>query len=247
MRRFIIALQFLTIIPYDKDLKVTEEDLGKSMLFFPLVGLFIGGCLVFSDKILSLLLPLSVVNGLLITLLVLFTGSMHLDALADTIDGIAGGGDKTEKLRIMKEGNIGAMGAVGIIIVLMLKFLTLNDLPQTLKCQSLLIMLMMARWSQVTVSYFSDYAGLKKGLGFPFTKHAKFFTFILTTLIAVLFSYLLFLGKGILIAGLILLICFTYSRFFKRILGGVTGDILGAINEIVEVTVLIMILLLFTK
>ena len=135
MRRFIIALQFLTIIPYDKDLKVTEEDLGKSMFFFPLVGLFIGGCLVFSDQVLSSLLPLNVVNGLLITLLVILTGSMHLDALADTIDGIASGGDKTEKLRIMKEGNIGAMGVVGIVIVLMLKYLTLNALPQTLKCQ----------------------------------------------------------------------------------------------------------------
>ena len=245
MRRFIIALQFLTIIPYNKDLKVTEEDLGKSMLLFPLVGLFIGGCLVFSDQVLASLLPLSVVNGLLITLLVLFTGSMHLDALADTIDGIASGGDRTEKLLIMKKGNIGAMGVVAIIIVLMLKYLTLNAIPQAFKCQALLIMPMMARWSQVTVSSFSDYAGIKKGLGFPFTTHAKFSTFILTTLMAVLFSYLLFLGKGILIAGLILLICFTYSRYFKRILGGVTGDILGAINEIVEVVVLILILLIY--
>ncbi len=245
MRRFIIALQFLTIIPYDKDLKVTEEDLGKSMFFFPLVGLFIGGCLVFSDQVLSSLLPLNVVNGLLITLLVIFTGSMHLDALADTIDGIASGGDKTEKLRIMKEGNIGAMGVVGIIIVLMLKYLTLNALPQTLKCQSLLIMPMMARWSQVTVSYISNYAGLKKGLGFPFTTHVTFFIFTLTTLVAFLFSYLLFLERGILIAGLILLMCFPYSRFFKRTLGGVTGDILGAISEIVEVTVLIVIVVIF--
>lgn len=245
MRRFIIALQFLTVITYDKDLKVTEEDLGNSMIFFPLVGLFIGGCLVFSDKVLSSLLPLSVVNGLLITLMVLFTGSMHFDALADTIDGIASGGNKTEKLRIMKEGNIGAMGVVAIIIVVMLKYLALNAIPQALKGQSLLTMTMMARWSQVTVAYSSDYAGLKKGLGFPFTTHAKFFTFILTTFITVLFSYLLFLEKGILIAGLILLMCFTYSRFFKRLLGGVTGDVLGALSELVEVTVLIMIIVFY--
>lgn len=245
MRRFIVALQFLTIISYDKDLKIAEEDLGKSMLYFPLVGLFIGACLVFLNQVLSSLLPLNVVNGLIITFLVLFSGSMHLDALSDTIDGVASVGNKTEKLRIMKEGNIGAMGVVGIIIILMLKYLTLNALPQNLKCQSLLIMPMMARWSQVTVAYISNYAGLKKGLGFPFTTHVTLFIFILTTLVAFLFSYLLFLEKGILIAGLILLMCFPYRRFFKRTLGGVTGDILGAISEIVEVTVLIMILILF--
>lgn len=242
MRRFIIALQFLTIIPLDKDLKVTEEDLGKSMLYFPLVGLFIGGCLVFSSQVLSSILPLRVVDGLLITLLVLFTGSIHLDALADTIDGIASGKDKTDRLRIMKDGKVGAMGVVGIIIVLMLKYLALNSLSQTLKCQSLLLMPMMGRWSQVMVAYFSDYAGLKRGLGFPFTTHVNSGIFIFTAVMSVLFAYSLLLLKGLLIAGIIGLSCFLYSRFFRHTLGGVTGDILGAISEIVEAAVLIMIL-----
>jgi adenosylcobinamide-GDP ribazoletransferase len=242
MRRFIIALQFLTVIPFDEDLRVTEEDLGKSMVYFPLAGLFIGGCLIFSNQLLSSILPRSVVDGLLITILVLLTGSMHLDALADTIDGVTCGRNKAEKLEIMKDGKVGAMGVVGIVLVLILKYVAISALPQTLKYQSLLLMPMMGRWSQVTVAYFSDYAGLKRGLGFPFTTHVTIFIAIFTTAMVFLFAYLFLLLKGILIAGIIWLFCFLYSQSFKRILGGVTGDILGAVNEVVEVAVLVMIL-----
>lgn len=242
MRRLIIALQFLTIIPFHKKLKVTEEDMGKSMLYFPLVGLLIGGCLVCSNELLSLILPRSVVDGFLIALLVIFTGSIHLEALADTVDGVASGRDRTGKLQIMKDGRVGAMGVVGVFLVLILKYVALTALSQTIRNQSLLIMPMLGRWSQVMVAYFSDYAGLKRGLGFPFTTHVTFFIFIFATIMALLFAFCLFLLKGVVIAGLIGLICLVYSYFFKRILGGVTGDVLGAVNEITEVAVLIMIL-----
>jgi len=245
MQRFIVALQFLTIIPFYKKLKVTEEDLGKSMLYFPFVGLFIGGCLVCSNKILSFILPRVVVDGLLIALLILLTGSLHLDGLADTIDGIGSGRDKTEKLRIMKDGKVGAMGVVGVFLVLMLKYGALISLPNTLKYQSLVLMPMMGRWSQVVVAYFSDYAGLEKGLGSPFTTYVSSFIFIATTTMAFLIAFCLLFFKGVLSVALIGLFCFIYSHFFRRTLGGVTGDILGAVSEIVEVAVLIMILVRF--
>ena len=245
MRRFIIALQFLTVIPFYKNLKVNEEDLGKSALYFPMVGLFIGGCLVCSNLLLSFFLPRSVVDGILIIILVLITGSIHLDALADTVDGIASGKEKNEKLSIMKDGQVGAMGAVAVFLVLMLKYLALAALPEYLKNQSLLLMPMMGRWSQVSIAYFSDYAGLKKGLGFPITRHVTSLIFIFTTIISLLVATYLFHHRGFIIAVLVGLFCLLYSRFFKRVLGGVTGDVLGAANEITEVAVLIMILVKF--
>ena len=75
MRKFIIALQFLTVIPFYKNLKVNEEDLGKSALYYPMVGLFIGGCLVCSNLLLSFFLPRSVVDGILIIILVVMQNS----------------------------------------------------------------------------------------------------------------------------------------------------------------------------
>jgi len=245
MRRFILALQFLTVIPIYKNLKVNEEDLGKSALYFPIVGLFIGGCLVCSKFLLSFFLPRSVVDGMLIIILVLITGSIHLDALADTVDGIASGKEKNEKLSIMKDGNVGAMGAVAVFLVLMLKYLALAALPEYLKNQSLLLMPMIGRWSQVSVAYFSDYAGQKKGLGFPITRHVTSLIFVCTTVISLLVAAYLFHHRGFIIVVLVALFCLLYSRFFKRVLGGVTGDVLGAANEITEVAVLIMILVKF--
>ena len=242
MRRFILALQFLTVIPFYKNLEVNEEDLGKSALYFPMVGLIIGGCLVCSNLLLSFFLPRSVVDGMLIVILVLMTGSIHLDALADTVDGIASGKERNEKLRIMKDGQVGAMGAVAVFLVLMLKYLALAALPEYLKNQSLLLMPVMGRWSQVSVAYFSDYAGIKKGLGFPVTRHVTPLIFIFTTSISVLVAAYLFHYRGFIIAVLVVSFCLLYSRFFKRALGGVTGDVLGAANEITEVAVLLMIL-----
>ncbi len=242
MHRFILALQFLTVIPFYKNLEVNEEDLGKSALYFPMVGLIIGGCLVCSNLLLSFFLPRSVVDGMLIVILVLMTGSIHLDALADTVDGIASGKERNEKLRIMKDGQVGAMGAVAVFLVLMLKYLALAALPEYLKNQSLLLMPVMGRWSQVSVAYFSDYAGIKKGLGFPMTRHVTPLIFIFTTSISVLVAAYLFHYRGFIIAVLVVSFCLLYSRFFKRALGGVTGDVLGAANEITEVAVLLMIL-----
>lgn len=245
MRRLLIALQFLTVIPWYKNLQVNEEDLGKSALYFPVVGLFIGGCLIGSNVCLSFFLPRSVVDGILILVLILITGSIHLDALADTVDGVACGKEKNEKLSIMKDGNVGAMGVVAVFLVLVLKYLALAALPEYSKHQSLLLMPVLGRWSQVGVAYLSDYAGLKKGLGFPITRYVTHRIVIVTTMVSLLVAVYLFRQRGFIMTALVALFCLLYSRFFKRALGGVTGDVLGAANEITEVAVLMMILVRF--
>lgn len=242
IRRLIIAVQFLTIIPLSGKHSFTDEDLGKSMLYFPLVGLLIGGFLVLTRIPLSLTLPAGVVDALLTALLIVITGAMHLDALADTADGIFSGKEKTVKLQIMKDGSVGAMGMVAIFIVLLLKYVTLIALSATFKNKALLLMPMMGRWSQVIVAYSSDYAGLSRGLGFPFTSHVNLSLLLCTVFFCGMVAFFLFSFPGLVLAGTIALIGIVYSLFFKRLLGGVTGDVLGALTEVTEVIVLIMIL-----
>ena len=242
IRRLIIAFQFLTIIPLSGKHSFTDEDLGKSMLFFPLVGLLIGGFLVFTRIPLSLRLPADVVDALLIVLLIVITGAMHLDALADTADGIFSGKEKTVKLQIMKDSSVGAMGMITIFIVLLLKYVTLIALSATLKNKALLLMPMMGRWSQVIVAYSSEYAGLSRGLGFPFTTHVNLSLFLCSAFFCGMVAFYLLSLPGLVIAGTIALIGIVYGLFFKRLLGGVTGDVLGALTEVTEVIVLIMIL-----
>mgnify|MGYP001819794358 FL=1 len=242
IRRLIIAVQFLTIIPLSGKHSFTDEDLGKSMLYFPLVGLLIGGILVCTRIPLSLGLPEGVVDALLIAVLVVITGAMHLDALADTADGIFSGKERTVKLQIMKDSSVGAMGMVTIFIVLLLKYVTLIALSATLKNKALLLMPMMGRWSQVIVAYFSEYAGLSRGLGFPFTTHVNLSLFLCSAFLCGMVAFYLLSVPGLVIAGTTALFGIVYSLFFKRLLGGVTGDVLGALTEVTEVIVLIMIL-----
>ena len=245
MRRFILALQFLTIIPITKKLTCTEEDLGKSMFYFPLVGFAIGGFLVATRTLLSSILPAAVVDALVVTLLVVITGSMHLDALADTTDAVASGKDREGKLKVMKDTSVGAMGVVSICLVILLKYVMILSLPPALKNKALLLMPVMGRWAQVMLAYSAEYAGLTRGLGFPFTEQVTGLIFILASAVTVVIAIALFFLEGIFVAAGVVVFMLLYGLFFKRICGGVTGDILGAATEITEVLVLLLLLLIF--
>ena len=242
MRRLAIALQFLTVFPLSTKHHFDEIDLGKSMLYFPLIGLGIGGILVCFRILLSFYLPGAVVDAVLIALLIAITGAMHLDALADTADGVFSGKDRNGKLEIMKDSAVGAMGVISIVMLILLKYVALVALSTTLKNKALLLMPMLGRWTQVIVAYCSEYAGLSKGLGFPFTTHVSLMILILTALMSAVAAFYLFSLPGIIVVGAIGGTALLYSFFFKWLLGGVTGDVLGASSELIEVLFLILIL-----
>lgn len=241
MRAFILALQFLTCIPLSSHLPASEEELGKSMLYFPLVGLCMGGCLALSHLLLTVLLPVSVADGVVIALLAVLSGAMHLDALADTADGVAGGKDREAKLRIMKDPRVGSFGVVAVVLVLMLKYGALAAMPKQLKYQSLLLVPMIGRWSQLLVAYRSDYAGSTPGLGFTFTRQVTVTMLLSTSLLVCACAWYLLPVRGVVVAGLIVLCCLLYAAFFRRVLGGVTGDVLGAATELTEVLALVLL------
>lgn len=245
MRRLTIAVQFLTVIPLSTKHRFDEIDLGKSMLYFPLVGLGIGLMLVCIRIPLALYLPATVTDGLLVAFMIVITGAMHLDALADTADGTFSGKERTKKLEIMKDSSVGAMGVVSIVMVILLKYVALVALSITLKNKALLLMPMLGRWSQVLVAYCSDYAGLSRGLGFPFTTHVTLMTLTVTALMSGITAFYLLSLPGVIIVGAVAITALLYSIFFKWLLGGVTGDILGASTELTEVLVLMLIIMIF--
>jgi len=120
--------------------------LTRSMGLFPAVGLLLGLGLVLCNGLLALLLPRAVVDALLLVLLIWSSGALHLDGVADTLDGLAGGRDRESSLRIMKDSRIGAIGAVGLVLVVLLKYLSLNSLPLELKGAALILMPATGRW-----------------------------------------------------------------------------------------------------
>ena len=241
MRRLTIAVQFLTVFPLSTKHRFDEIDLGRSMVYFPLVGLCIGFFLVCIRIPLSLYLPTAVSDALLIAFLIVITGAIHLDALADTADGIFSGKDRNGKLEIMKDSAVGAMGVVSIVMIIVLKYAALVALSAALKNKALLLMPMLGRWTQVVVAYCSEYAGLSKGLGFPFTNHVTLMILTLTALMSSIAAFYLLSLPGIIIVGIVGVTALFYSLFFKWLLGGVTGDVLGASTELTEVLILILI------
>ena len=242
MKRFIIALQFLTIVRLSRKIQVEPEELGKSMGYFPMVGLVLGLILILFNILFLRILPAPVVDGILITILIIFTGALHLDGLADTIDGLAGGSSKEEILHIMRDSNTGAIGVVGLTMTLLLKYAVLMNIPYEIKNQILVVMPVIGRWSMVELSLFSEYARSTNGIGLPFTTYLRKREFLFASATAILVSFVLLGIKGIIIMIVIGIFILGSAKFLKVKIGGITGDTFGAINEISEVLVLILVL-----
>lgn len=240
MRLYLIAIQFLTIIPLPFSVKCGEKDLGRAMSFFPLAGLTIGALLVGLNYILSPVLPPALVDLLLIVFLSILTGVLHLDGLADVCDGLAARGGRERFLAVMKDSSIGAAGAVGLVLTLLLKYEALSHIPFDAKRGALLCFPMIARFAQVQMT-----AGARRaradGLGSVFIGGAGWPQMLIANATTIAFS-LLFMG----ITGLWMFIAaylFTWilKTWFHKKAGGVTGDIIGFASELNEVLCLLVI------
>ena len=174
MNRFSLAWQFLTILPGRRKKGAADPQLlGPSMACYPLVGFFLGLILWILFWFLTWMFPRSLADGLLLFLLVLLTGALHLDGLADTLDGLAHGKTAEERLQIMKDHRVGAFGVIGLILILGIKFLALNSLPKQVAIQGLLMALTLSRFSMVQLLYRSPYARKEGGLGSVFKEQLK--------------------------------------------------------------------------
>lgn len=245
MKKLLIALQFLTIFPIgifikDKESETSEEDLGRSMVYFPFAGLLISFLLVVSSFILNPLPRL--VSGVIILIIsIIISGGIHLDGLADTCDGFYGNGSKEKVLEIMRDSRVGVMGVIGIVFILLLKFSLLVSIPQSLLWKALIMMIVFGRWAQNLACYASCYAR-SKGKAKCFIEYAdrgEFFKATLFTLVL----FLLIMGlKGLILFAISVVPVLMFIKYTKKKIGGMTGDTIGAVNEIAEAGMLLFIL-----
>lgn len=242
MKGFLVALQFLTVLPVTLKREIREEDFGKSLLYFPIIGVLIG--LVLSVTAFTFGFLSHLIAGVVVIIVsAIITGGIHLDGFADTCDGFYGDRPKEKILEIMRDSRIGVMGVTGIVSLLLLKFVLIVSIPPEILWQSLIMMTAFARWSQVLACYRSGYAR-EEGKARHFIEYAggkellagSFFT-------AALFLSLMGLeGAIVLIAPL--LPTFLFICYAKRKIGGMTGDTIGATSEIAEIAVLLSIVVL---
>ncbi|MFO7983643.1 MAG: adenosylcobinamide-GDP ribazoletransferase [Desulfuromonadales bacterium] len=242
---FRAAVAFLTIFPSARGFDMESERLGRSMGYFTAVGLAIGLGLVVIDWALAALIPRAVLDCLLILILIAVTGALHLDGIADLIDGLAGGKDREGVLAIMKDSRVGAIGVVGLVMVLLLKYLCLFNVPADYKSAALIMMPAAGRWMQVFLASFCSYVRSEGGTGGAFVDQVGERELMLGSVTLLLAAVVLFAFKGIALLLLLGVGAIVLWRYFEQRLGGVTGDVLGAATEITEVLTLLLILALY--
>lgn len=249
--KFLSALQFLTIIPVPLWREASPKEVGGSLSYFPIVGFIIGLILAVLNWLLGLILPPAVVNGLLIAAMVLLSGALHLDGFIDTCDGLAGHRTVEDRWRIMHDSRSGAFGIVGAVVLLLVKYVSLSSVPANLMTATLVIMPVVSRWAMVYAVFAYPYAR-PSGLGKVFKEGASGRGLALATVFTLAVaigaawwtktSY--FYLVSLVIVSSIWLFTWLMATYLKRKLAGLTGDTYGAINEVTEVGVLLIVCLL---
>ncbi len=235
---FPLALTFLTKLPWPWKGEAASADLARSLFWFPWVGALLGLVFMGAWVGFSRVLPLPAAAALLVCLSVVITGGLHLDGLADTVDGLGGGKTPEERRRIMKDSRVGAFGVLGLILVLLVKFAFFLAAGEQGWRAEFALFPVLSRWAMVFLAYLSAYARPEGGLGQAMTTGVSPRTAAGAGVSALLLAFLALGLKGLVLWAGSGAVIWLLSLYFRRALGGVTGDVLGAANELIEVAVL---------
>jgi adenosylcobinamide-GDP ribazoletransferase len=236
MDSFWLALQFLTRLPSPQLAELAPKTVGRSLLFYPLVGLIIGAILFGVSEFTSAL-PATLLAALLLALWLFLSGALHIDGLADMADAWVGGhGDRERTLAIMKDPYCGPMGVSAVVAVLLLKYAALLELAGN-NAQLLLAVPVVGRSFAVLLMLTTPYVR-KLGLASDMVEHLP--RLAAWSILAVVAIALLWWLQGIALwlLGASLITFLLYRGALMRRLQGFTGDAAGALIEIIEVVVL---------
>ena len=240
MISLLLAMQFLTTLPL-KIRKFSEKKMAWAVVYFPIVGLLLGLILAGLDILLSILgfAPLAT-NIILVVTLIILTGGMHLDGLADTADAFLSGKKKEEMLEIMRDSHIGVMGVLSLISIILLKIGLLSSVSVIVKPAALILMCILSRWSSVMAMYLFPYAR-QEGKAKLFIQGLNLKIFIVSLIVVLIFSFAVWGIKGLLALVIIADCTYLIGKIISRKLGGITGDTLGATIELMEIATLLTV------
>jgi adenosylcobinamide-GDP ribazoletransferase len=236
MRNFISAIQFITIIPLGK---AETFDPPKMIPYFPIVGILLGILVVLFDNAASRLWSMPVISLLDVIFLAILTGAFHLDGLGDSADGLLGQRSKEKALTIMKDSRLGTMGLVAIVFGLALKWAGISGLDAN-RALLLVIVPAYARGSMLFGMRFLEYGRPAGGTGVDFFKSklewTAFWGLTAPLVLSVFLGWTAFWLNLSFVTLTALLIW-----YYKRRMGCITGDMLGAMAEILEAGLFLLV------
>jgi adenosylcobinamide-GDP ribazoletransferase len=217
-----------------------DADVGQSAIFFPVIGLILGSLLVVVNFLLAPFASAALLSVILVSLLAFFTGGFHLDGVGDTFDGLGAGGDRDRILSVMEDSHTGVFGLTAVVLVLLLKIHALESIDADRE-RTLLVALILGRWAMLLLAYRSKAA--KDGLGSRLIEHLKTKYFLIATLLTLVLVTAIWSRNGIMMMAWVAIFTTASKIYFHRRLGGVTGDTCGAVGELSETSVMVLLAL----
>ena len=237
-----LAIGFLTVFPVAP---AGEARMGPARAWFPLVGLGLGGVLLGLDVAAREGLPALVVGAILVAALLVLTRAIHTEGFLDCCDGLFGGYTREDRLRILRDTHVGAFAVIGGAALLLLKWSALAGIPDEARTGLLLVFPCLSRLGMVATMALFPYAR-ERGLGTSFQEGRTWWQVGFGLATATVASVLFLGGGGAILLGIVVVVSLGLGRWMTGMLGGMTGDTYGAVNEVGEVAVLVLGIALFS-
>jgi adenosylcobinamide-GDP ribazoletransferase len=240
LRYFFAALRFFTRLPVPRWVGHSQDQLDRAARYFPLIGVLVGAIGAGATEAAAQVLPISlaILLGMAATLLV--TGAFHEDGFADMADGFGGGWDRPQILAIMKDSRIGSYGAIGIGMMLLAKYTALTEIDAAADPPVLDFTLLaghaVSRLASTTLIHTLDYARAddETGKSKPLARRISRGELLVAAVFGLAPCVLLPDEQIAIALGLVALVTLVAGVYFKRRLGGYTGDCLGAVQQLAE-------------
>jgi adenosylcobinamide-GDP ribazoletransferase len=234
-----LAAGFMTILPLLPRAAVAPETLAASFGLFPLVGFALGALLAAENLVLTPPLGDALAAVMLVLTLTVLTGAVHVDALADTADALGAGSDRRRALEIMRDSRIGTFGAAAIFFFFALEIVALMTMGEARRTIALWLAPGLARWAMVAVGWRIEYLRAE-GAGTLLVGPGGDRNLALAGALAVTAALPILSWRVLLAYAVAVALAAGLRAAYRRWLGGVTGDLLGAAGELVELAVLLV-------
>ncbi|MGM9975127.1 MAG: adenosylcobinamide-GDP ribazoletransferase [Clostridiaceae bacterium] len=240
---FLLMIQLLTRIPVRKELPCREENFKRGAYFFFIIGIIIGILQYAIYRLLRGNIPIYSISILLILIDVFITGGFHIDGFGDTCDGFFAAKGRDKVLDIMKDSRIGTFAAIGIIINLLIKFEAYKYITVNEELTAALIFIPMISRASIVFLCLIGKPAKEGGLGNLFINNVGISQLIVNIAGAMTIGFisglsLVSIGVNIITTTVIV---FLFNKLCEDKIGGITGDSLGAINELVTLALLLII------
>jgi adenosylcobinamide-GDP ribazoletransferase len=237
LTRVRLAASFLTILPIFDRRPHQPEAVAQSFGWFPLIGFAIGLLLVLEDYLLSAIMRPPPRAIALILSAIVITGALHLDALADTADALGAGSNRTRALEILRDSRVGTFGAVAIFFALLIEVSALASDADQNRRTALFLAFGLSRWAMVAVAHQMTYLR-SQGSGTALLDNSRV-PLRTASIVALIGAALMGLPAGLNAAVIAIVFCLIARWGYRRWLGGVTGDLIGASAQIIEITIIV--------